>query len=120
MFGIVKEEVSKVNSETGGFNSGHLWQLKKKLSDKRTNHTAAVLDKHGNLVTEKENIKEVTQEHYKKVLRNRTIKEGLETYQKEREDLCEARLYAARKNITPMWTVSDVKVVLKQLKRKKS
>ena len=75
MFGIVIEEVSKVNSETGGFNLGHLWQLKKKLTGKRRNHTAAVLDKHG----------------------NRTINEGLETYQKEWEDLCEARLNAARK-----------------------
>ena len=33
LFGIVKEEVKK-NSETGGFNSGHLWQLKKKIMEK--------------------------------------------------------------------------------------
>ena len=67
LFGIVKDEVSKINSETGGFNSGHLWQLKKKLSGKRTNSMAAVLDKCGNLVTQKEQIKDVTMDQYKKV-----------------------------------------------------
>ena len=29
MYIIVKEEVDKVDSEAGGFNSGHLWKLNK-------------------------------------------------------------------------------------------
>ena len=34
MFKIVKEEVEKVDCESGGFNSGHLWKLKSKLRPK--------------------------------------------------------------------------------------
>ena len=51
LFCIVKDEVSKVNSEKGGFNSGHLWQLKNKLSGKVNNPTAAVLNINGKLIT---------------------------------------------------------------------
>ena len=49
---------------------------------------AAVMDQQGNLVTTKEDIKEVTKKHYAKVLENRTIKKDLEKHQQEREELC--------------------------------
>ena len=113
----MKEEVSKINSETGGFNSGHLWQLKKKISGKKNNPMAAVMDQQGNLVTTKEEIKEVTKKHYAKVLENRTIKKGLEKHQQEREELCKLRIEASKKQVTPMWSVSDVKIVVNQLKQ---
>ena len=64
MSGIVKEEVSKINSETGGFKSRHLRQLKKKLSGKKNNPVAAVMDQQGNLMSTKQDIKEVTKIQY--------------------------------------------------------
>ena len=120
LFGIVKNEVSKINSEQGGFNSGHLWQLKKKLSGKVNSPTAAVLNPQGKLVTSKEDIEKTTLEHYKKVLENRPIKEGLESYQKEREQLCKERIECAKREKTPDWKTENVKYVIKHLKKKKS
>ena len=57
MYRIVKDEVSKVDSEAGGFISGHLWKLKSKLRPKFNYYPTAMLDKHSNLPTTKEDIK---------------------------------------------------------------
>ena len=118
LYDIVKNEVKKINSENGGFNSGHLWQLKKKLSGKQTNPPAALIDENGKLATTKTEIEALTLKHYKKVLENRTIKEGLENHQLEREKLCENRIKAAKKNITPDWSIKDATFVIKSLKKK--
>ena len=120
LYKIVKEEVKKINTENGGFNSGHLWQLKKKLSGKQSNPPSAVLDQQGNLSTTNDQIKEATLNHFKKVLENRPIKEGLEKHKEEREKLCEQRIEKAKKNVTPNWKKEDVVLVVKQLKKKKS
>ena len=109
-----------MNSEQGGFNSGHLWQLKKKLSGKIHSTTAAFLDREGKLVTTKAEIEETALEHYIKVLENRKMTEGLENLQKEREELCRKRIEEAKTNKTPEWTTKDVMSVIKQLKKKKS
>lgn len=71
--------------------------MKKKLSGKLNNTTNAVLDKDGKLVTNREEIKQVTVEHYLKVLENRKIREGLEDHRKEREELCVKRIELAKK-----------------------
>ena len=120
MFGIVTEEVENINSEEGGFNSGHLWQLKAKLSGKVGSTMTAVLDKNCDLVTSKEKIEETIIEHYSKVLENRPIREGLEKHKLEREELCNKQIEASKKETTPDWTLNDVKIVIKQLKKKKS
>ena len=120
LYNIVKEEVKKINSENGGFNSGHLWKLKKKLIGKPNNPPTAIVDENGKLATTKQEIEKVSLKHFTKVLENRTIKEGLDNHQKEREKLCELRIEQARKNITPDWEIKDVKFVIKNLKKKKS
>ena len=118
MFRIVKEEVSKVDAEAGGFNSGHLWKLKSKLRPKFNDYPTAILDTHGNLATTKEEIQNATVNHYKDVLRNRPILPNLEEHKVQREELCNMRIDKARKNKTPRWTEDDVTIVIKGLKRK--
>ena len=120
MYKIVKEEVDKVDCEAGGFNSGHLWKLKSKLRPKFTDYPTALTDIDGNLVTSKEDIRNVTVNHFKKVLENRKIKSELEKYQCDREELCALRVSEASKNITPKWEIEDVQFVIKHLKKKKS
>ena len=100
MYEIVKDEVAKVKSDEGGFNSGHLWQLKNKLRPIYNNYPTAMLDKNGKLVTTEIGLKNLAMEHFKKVLEDRPV-EGLEGYQRERENLCENRIKEATKNITP-------------------
>ena len=120
LYRIVKEEVEIVKSDEGGFNSGHLWRLKNKLRSKINSSPTAMEDKDGKLVTDSEGIKNITMEHFKKVLENRTIVSGLEEHKKEREALCQEKIKFAGKNITPDWTSEDVYYVITNLKKKKS
>ena len=53
------------------------------------------------------------------MLENRQIKNGLESYQREREELCDLRVNEARQNKTPNWDIEDVKFVIKKYKEKK-
>ena len=101
LYNIVKEEVKAVESDKGGFNSGHLWKIKNKLKPKNKSPPTAMLNKEGTLVTSSEDIKVATMDHFKQVLKNRPIIHDLKEYKEERETLCEQRLKIASKNITP-------------------
>ena len=120
LYNIVKEEVSIVNSDEGGFHSGHLWKLKNKLRPKSQNSPTAMLNKDGKLITSSNGLKTANMEHFKKVLENRPIKPELKEYQKEREQLCEERILEASKNVTEDWSEKDVKDVINKLKKRKS
>ena len=71
-------------------------------------------------MTEQGDILAETLNHYKKVLKNRTIVEGLEKHQVEREDLAMQRLEQARNNKTPDWDIEDLTEAIKSLKNNKS
>ena len=120
MYNIIRDEVSVVNSDEGGFNSGHLWRLKNKLRPKKTSNPTAMIDKNGKLITDGDEIKKATLDHYKNVLANRNLIPDLKEHQLEREKLCEERIKVARKKITPNWSHTDVQSVVKNLKKKKS
>ena len=118
LFNIVKEEVKHVESDEGGFNSGHLWKIKNKLKPKNKSPPTAMVNKEGQLITSNEDIKEAAMDHFKEVLKNRPIKPDLQEYKAEREKLCDKRLKIASKNITPDWSAEAVKNVIKKLKKK--
>ena len=121
MYEIVKEEVEKVNSDEGGFNSGHLWRLKSKLRPKANTYPNTMINKEGEVKTSKTDIDKLTVYHYKNVLANRPMRnKKLEQYRKEREYLCEQRINKAKLKVTPDWIIDDVKYVINNLKRKKS
>ena len=48
---------------------------------------------------------------------NRPIKNGLEEYQKLREEFCQKRVNNAKLNKTPDWDIEDVKFVIKNKKK---
>ena len=50
-FKIINEACNGISCESGGINSGKLWQLKKKLRGIINEPPSAMLDQHGNLVT---------------------------------------------------------------------
>ena len=101
IYSKIKDEIEGINCEDGGRNSGHLWRLKNKLITKQTDPPTAMVDEKGNMVTGTEAIRELTLNHYKKVLENRPIKEHLKEYQIEREDLALKRMAIASKVKTP-------------------
>ena len=66
---------------------GKLWKLRKKFSPLKKYPPTVMLDPSGNRITSASNLKEHTINHYRKVLENRTIKPGLESLQKNKENL---------------------------------
>jgi hypothetical protein len=115
MYNKIKEEVKGINCEEGGFNSGSLWKLKKKLSPIHRDPPTAMKDKDGNLLTSDEDIRNEAVKHYKKVFENKPINNKLKEYKKEREFLCEQRLLASAHNTTPLWTLEEVQIAIKNL-----
>jgi hypothetical protein len=117
-FRKIEEETSKYNCEDGGFHSGKLWNLKKQLFPKHRDPPTAMMDSDGNLVTTSDEINELAlQKLAVERLRNRPIKEGMETMKEQKEMLCQQNLKKARCNKSPDWTENDVIEVLKNLKK---
>ena len=116
----IKEEISKIKVDEGGIHSGSLWKLKKKVSPRCRDPPTAMLDSAGNLLTSPDAIDKAALETYEKRLQNRPIKDDLKNLQKEKEELCQLRLKAARMKKTSPWTMEDLEVVLKYLKKDKS
>ena len=79
-----------------------------------------MLDKKGNLITSEGAIEALAVETYRKRLENREINENLKNLQKNKEELCKKRLKIASQRKTPDWTMDQLEVVLKYLKRNKS
>ena len=66
LFKVVKDEIEKIDCESGGFNSGHLWKIKSKLKPKLDNKYTAIEDDNGKLLTNEEDINNQTVKHYTK------------------------------------------------------
>ena len=119
-FDKIKEEISKIDVDEGGFNSGSLWKLKKKISPKCRDPPTAMFDESGNLVTSQDMIDRLALKTYIERLKNRPIKDNLKNLQSEKEELCRMRLEKARLTKTPPWTMDQLNAVLKKLKNNKS
>ena len=53
-----------MNGKDGGYNPGHLWMLKKKLSPQQRDPPTVMKDANGKLLTTTEDIVSETQKHY--------------------------------------------------------
>ena len=116
----IKEEIDSIKYDEGGINSGHLWNLKRKISPKCRDPPTAMMDSNGNIVTAKKAIEALAVKTYKERLENRKIKDDLKDLQNDKEELCKLRLKVAGNNTTPDWTMKQLEVVLKYLKKNKS
>ena len=59
--------------EDGGFNSGKLWKLKKKLAPRNSKPPSAMEDSEGNVLTSDEDILNEAVKHNKSVFKPQTI-----------------------------------------------
>ena len=118
MYKHIKEEIECIDSEDGGFNSGKLWKLKKKLTPSNYDPPTAMKDTDGNLLTAENDILKEATNQYKKVFEDKPMDDSVKHLKSQREALCMKRLEAARQNKTPAWSTEDVKFVLKSLKPK--
>ena len=92
MYKHIKEEIEGIDSEDGGFNSGKLWKLKKKLSPNIIDPPTAMKDSGGKLLTTDEEVKEEAMKHYQQVFQDKPMEEDLKHLKDMREDLCHARI----------------------------
>ena len=118
MFKQIKDELEDIESEDGGFNSGKLWKLKKKLSPNNADPPTAMKDPKGNLLTTDTEVKNEAVKHYLRVFKDKPMENKLSHLKQPREDLCKERIEIAKKNKTPPWTKEDVINVLKSLNQK--
>ena len=116
----IQHELKGINSEEGGWNSGQLWKLKKKLSPRPSEPPTAMESDNGVLLTAPDQIANEAVKHYTKLLENKPMAEKHKDIQTVKENLCEIRLKTAANNKTEPWTTEDVKCVLRYLKRNKS
>ena len=98
---MIKEACQGLSCETGGLNSGKLWQLKRKLRGIISQPPSAMLDGNGNLITNSQALDELTLEQYKVRLQTLQIREDLKMHQMRRENLCKERLKEAQSVRTP-------------------
>ena len=97
-----------------------MWKLKQSLFPRTREPPAAVLDVKGNLLTSDNAIEERAIEVYKDRLKGNIIKENLVDMEKAENVLCETRLKMCKRNKTEPWSMENLHLVLKQLKKKKS
>ena len=82
MYHKIKDEIKVMNNEEGGYNPGHLWKLKQKLSPRHSEPPTAMKDKDGKkLLTSEEDIKAETIKHYKRVFKSNDIDEEYKQHQ---------------------------------------
>jgi hypothetical protein len=115
MYNKIKDEIKVMNGDEGGYNPGHLWKLKKKLSPQQRDPPTAMYDGKGNILTEDIDIRNEAVKHFKTVFETKPIDSDLTDHKVQRERLCERRLEEAFKNKTPEWTLEDVKYATKSL-----
>ena len=115
MYTKINDELKALKGEEGGYNPGHLWKLKKKLSPKQSEPPTPMKDPEGNLLTNEKDIKAETVKHYKQVFEDKPINDKYKDHKVEREELCRIRLEAAAKNKTPPWSNTDVNIAIQGL-----
>ena len=88
----IKKEADKIDTETGGFNSGSMWKLKKDMFPNSRDPPTAMVDSDGVLQTDETKIKETAIEAYTHRLRNRKIKPELQGLKDIKENLFRLRI----------------------------
>ena len=118
---IVKDHVGIKDDSIEGFSQLKAWEMKKRLCPKNTlDPPAALKDKHGNLVTEKEALEKLYIETYVERLQPNIISEGLENIEKLKNYLFDLRYETAKEAPVKEWSKDDLEKVLKSLKNNKA
>ena len=116
---IINETQDKLERLDGGFAVNECWKLKKKLFPHSKDPPHAVLDVHGNLITNSVGILDRFKEEFAYRLRNREISEPYSDLMDVKEYLCVLRLEIAKNKDYQPWTIIQLNVALKRLQNNK-
>ena len=94
------------------------WSLKAQSDLRHTDlFPLSLNERHINLLTSEDAIKDRAIEAYTERLTKNEINHKLKEFENDTDLLCEIRLNTSKKNTTELWTMDELKVVLKQLKK---
>ena len=115
MYDKIKGELKDINEETG-WNPGHLWKMKKKLSPRQSDPPAAMKSTEGKLLTDKNEILNEAVKYFEKLFEQQKMKPDYQEIQNVKEKLWKQRFEKCKQNKTKPWEMKDLLVVLKYLK----
>ena len=116
----VSKELKAMKPDGRKINTQKFWKLKKTICPRKTDPPAAMTDKEGNLLTNKDDIQKRAVEVYKERLKPNAIEEHLKSYEEVENKLCKARLNLTKLNKTDPWTIEDLNNAIKDLDNNKS
>ena len=92
------------------------WKLKKILAPRNKEIPHSILDMHDNLLTDSITIKNEYRTEFQYRLRKREIRSDLKWYESFQNRLCQLRIKACRSNISPNFSLDEVKQAVGELK----
>ena len=113
---IIKSSIGMV----GVIDKQSFWKMKKLIAPRSKEIPCSLLDKHDNLLTDPETIRNEYLSEFKHGLRARDIKTELKWYESFQNDICYLRVDAAKSNNSPEFSILELKQVIRELKTGKS
>ena len=107
-------------NKEGGFSQGGMWKLRNSLVSKCIETPMAKRDWQGNLITDRNMLRQLYLNTYKERLKNQDIKPELLDLYEMKMELWKLRLAESQNKKTKEWEINDLNHVLKSLKRNKS
>ena len=112
---IIRQKVDK----NGTIDKQNFWKLKRALAPKCNEIVHSLRSSDGNDISDPINIKSEYRKEFQYRLRKRDIKHELKSYENFQNSICQLRLSASQKNISPDSTLPELKSVVKQFKNGK-
>ena len=98
-----------------------IWNIKRKIyKPQNSSYPVAKYNPEGRLVTDSNELKSLTLEHFKNRLRNRPIHQGFENLKCLKEELCQKLIQLVKMIPYKEWTMNQLENVLKTIKKNKA
>ena len=118
---IILQQISNMSDSSGNMSRIKMWKIKQKVCPKTVNSVpVAKKDGFGNLVTNREKLKELYVIVYKDRLRHRNMRPEYSQMKEQKEYLFQLRLKVAKNLKSYDWKKEDVVKVMKRLKTNKA
>ena len=112
---IIGQKVDK----NGTIEKQNFWKLKRALAPKNNEIVLSLRSSDGNDMSDPININSEYRKEFQYRLRKRDIKHELKSYENFQNSICQLRLSVSQNNISPDFTLSELKFVVKQFKNGK-
>ena len=118
---LIIEQVGEMSDISCSFSRLKMWKVKQKVCPKIvTEYPVAKIDSKGNLITNRDDLKDLYTETYKERLRHRTIKTNYSKLKQLKENLFYLRLKTSLLVKSKPWSEKDLSKVTSKLKPMKA